>query len=141
MAELATFVVCDGVQNLTIPGGGAIPQITAPTIALRPQFLPSNFSFGLSIGLRDVNIRNENIFQLTIVRPDGSVAHDSGPIHMPPSTNDSTLPDKFQGAILTMDLRNVALTIEGCYEVHIFLNNALISSQPLPVYIRGDLNE
>lgn len=50
MAKLFSFTICDSINNLPA-SGGTVPMLIAPQIALRPQFVPGNFSW---VGYWDV---------------------------------------------------------------------------------------
>ena len=113
MPSIVSYVICDGIQNIPMQGGGVAPHLIAPTLAIRPQSLPTNFSFGLSIGIQDVDINVQNTFQVKIFSPAGTLIHDSLINTISPSPIDNKLPEKYRGIVIAADLRNVYLSEVG----------------------------
>lgn len=56
MAKLSTFVICEAINNIPTPNGNSFLQMNSPQIALRPEFIPSSYSFGVLFGVRDINL-------------------------------------------------------------------------------------
>lgn len=137
MPELAAFTICDNVQNVSLPTGQMFPQISSPCIALRPQYIPSNFSFGIVIGIRNANISASNNLCLEIFGPSGEITYNSGGLEIPADHGKSSLPEQYHGFVIILDVRNMPIAIEGCYTVKITLNGSLVSTQSLPIY-KGD---
>jgi len=134
MAEIATFMICDGVQ-IPAPAMASAPSLIAPNIALRPDFIPSNYSFGLSVGVRGVNTSMSNHFRLIIRDPQGGEVH-AFQHECPPEPTKDALPEEYRGFIFSLDLRNVPLTVEGCYTVTILVNHEEAGTRLLPVYVK-----
>ena len=99
MAKLFSFTICDSINNLPA-SGGTVPMLIAPQIALRPQFVPGNFSFGLAIGMSEIDLHISNKLKLVIQSPDGNVIHDSGETDLPIISKGDTLPQKYQGFMI-----------------------------------------
>ena len=106
MAKLFSFTICDSINNLPA-SGGTVPMLIAPQIALRPQFVPGNFSFGLAIGMSEIDLHISNKLKLVIQSPDGNVIHDSGETDLPIISKGDTLPQKYQGFMMCVDIRNL----------------------------------
>ena len=60
MAKLTAFMLCDSISAIPVPEGGVLQQLVSPQIALRPQFIPGNFSFGVAVGVQGVNLHITN---------------------------------------------------------------------------------
>lgn len=138
MAELTAFLITESTQNIVRSGSNdSVQQLTGPLIALRPQFIPSNFSFSVTFGIRGIDLEKQNILKLTLKRPSGSILHDLGNVQFPPIHNKDSLPLTYSGFVGGIDFRNLALDEEGCYKLEIYVNGQLVSVQDIPVYKRG----
>lgn len=136
MAKLVSFVVCESINNMPTPNMGVVPHIVAPQLALRPQFIPGNFSFGILVGIADMNLRTTNKMKFTITSPDGTVIQDSGENELPIIPKEDVLPQKYQGFMMCMDIRNLVIACEGEYSFSFYLNGECIGTQNIPVYKR-----
>lgn len=138
MARIVSFMICDTVNNIPAPtNDGIIQTLVAPQIAVRPQFVPGNFSFGIAVGVSGIDLKKENSVRFTIADPDGKVIQNSGSSTLPAVSDKDTLPEDYQGFILSMDIRNLTIEKEGCYLFRIFINDEEIGEREIPVYKRG----
>lgn len=136
MAKLVSFVVCDSITNIPAPQNGTITNLVSPQIALRPQFIPGNFSFGVAVGIADIDLRAENKMRFTIVDPDGGIAHDTGENAFPIIQEPDTLPKEYQGFMVNIDIRNLAVQSEGEYKFVFYINGAFVGEYKVPIYKR-----
>jgi len=137
MPRLSAFVISENVQSIPALGGMFAQQVTGPMIALRPQFIPSSLSFGITFGVSGVNPTQANKLQTRILSPDGKVLNDTGVIDLPIDPNDDPeLPLEYRGFIMNMDLRNIAIETSGCYTIELYVNGDLIDTRKIPVYKR-----
>ena len=109
MAKLFSFTICDSINNLPA-SGGTVPMLIAPQIALRPQFVPGNFSFGLAIGMSETDL--------------------------PIISKGDTLPQKYQGFMMCVDIRNLVIPCEGEYIFTFYLNGECVAKQSVPIFKR-----
>ena len=72
MANLVSFVICESINNMPAANMGVVPTLVAPQVALRPQFIPGNFSFGISVGLTGIDLNKVNKVRFTIKNPDNN---------------------------------------------------------------------
>ncbi len=135
MAKLFSFTICDSINNLPA-SGGTVPMLIAPQIALRPQFVPGNFSFGLAIGMSEIDLHISNKLKLVIQSPDGNVIHDSGETDLPIISKGDTLPQKYQGFMMCVDIRNLVIPCEGEYIFTFYLNGECVAKQSVPIFKR-----
>lgn len=136
MATITTFMICDNIENVPTSGGGAVPRLVAPQVALRPQFVPGNFSFGVAVGVCDVNLHKRIVLQYTITDPKGKLVQDSGPTEFPAIDAPDTMPSEFQGFVMSIDVRNLMITAEGKYLFTLYIDGELIGSHEIPVFMR-----
>lgn len=134
MAKLFSFTICDSINNLPA-SGGSVPMLISPQIALRPQFVPGNFSFGLAIGMSGINLQISNKLKLVIHSPDENIVYDSGETDLPIVLSKvDTLPQKYQGFMMCVDIRNLSIPCEGEYVFTIYLNGECIANQSVPIF-------
>ena len=137
MAKAVSFVICDSIQNVPGPQGELVPTIVAPQIALRPQFIPSYFSFAMALGVSDIDLRAENRMRLVILNPEGESIHDTGDSALPQVEDQDVLPREYQGFIANMDIRNLAILSEGEYKFVSYVNGDCIGEYGVPIFKRA----
>jgi hypothetical protein len=128
------FMVCDSVGNTTLQPNVNVPQLTAPQAVLRPQFIPGNFSFGIAVGVIGVDLNKNNEIQFTIKAPDGKTVQDSGKNIFPALNEEDVLPEEYRGLMLTLDIRNLVIEIDGIYTFSLWINDELIGERNIPIY-------
>lgn len=136
MAKLVSFVLCDSINNITAPQSGMVTNLVSPQIALRPQFVPGNFSFAVAVGIADIDLQTENRMRFTIVDPTGEIAHDTGENVFPIFPAHDTMPREHQGFMVNMDIRNLAVQAEGEFRFVFYINGTCIGEYKVPIYKR-----
>lgn len=137
MAKMVSFVVCDAINNVLPDGETNVPALISPQITLRPQFIPGNFSFGISVGVAGVDLRKENRVRMTISDPKENLIQVLGDNELPKAPDEDTMPLEFQGFTLIIDVRNLPIQCEGEYIFSLFLNGERIGTQKIPVFKRA----
>lgn len=137
MAKIVSFVVCDSINNIPTLQAGTVASLVAPQIALRPQFVPGNFSFGIAVGIADINLQEENKMRFTISDPAGNVVQDSSESELPKIPVHDTLPKEYQGFMINMDIRNLVIQSEGAYKFSFYINGSCIGEREVPIYKRA----
>lgn len=133
MAKVTMFMLCDSVNNVPGPQG-AISHLIAPQLVLRPAFIPGNFSFGLSIGVQDLDIKKPIKLVFTITAPDGKVLQKADEAEIPAMNQEDTLPSEQQGLMLNLDIRNLVIHEEGAYKFALCVNGEALEEQTIPIY-------
>ena len=131
MANLISFMVSDSAQNIS-----GVQHIVAPTVALRPQFIPGTFSFAVSFGVSGINLNENNTMKIQIKKPSGAVIQELPDSPLPVIKEIDTLPAEYQGFIGGLEFRNVVIDEEGCYEFEVYVNGELIGRRPIPIFKR-----
>ena len=137
MANIVSFVVCDAINNVFPNGEKSVPALVAPQIALRPQFIPSSFSFGAAVGVAGIDLKIENKIRMTISDPEANIIYTLGENGLPRISVEDTMPQAFQGFMLAIDIRNLPIQSEGEYEFSLYLNDECIGVQKIPVFKRA----
>lgn len=138
MARLASFLLSLLSQNIAASDGGIVQQLTGPLLVLRPKFIPSQYSFAVTIGINDIDLTQENILRIVLRTPTGSDLVDTGNITINPTPQDIQLPEEWQGFVATLPIQNTEFAVEGVYQLIVFCNDELLGTQSIPVYQKGD---
>lgn len=133
MAKVTMFMLCDTVNNIPGPKG-QIPHLVAPQVVLRPMFIPGNFSFGIAIGVRGLNLQQPTKLKFTITAPDGTVLQDSDETEIPAIGMGDTLPIEHQGFMMNLDIRNLVVQEEGLYKISLCVNGESLEEQEIPIF-------
>lgn len=139
MAKITVFMLCDSINTVPTPEGGVLQQLISPQMTLRPQFIPGNFSFGMTVGIQGVDLHVANHIRFTITDPAGTVIQDSGVSDFPPFPEDvqETMPKEYQGFLMNTDIRNLVIRENGEYLFSIYINDKLVGTQSVPVFQRS----
>lgn len=131
-------MLCDSISAIPVPEGGVLQQLVSPQIALRPQFIPGNFSFGVAVGVQGVNLHITNRIRFTISDSQGNVIQDSGISEFPPLPENTpeTMPAEYQGFLMNMDIRNLVIHKDGEYLFSLYVNDELVGTQSIPIFQR-----
>jgi len=133
MAKITTFAFGTTVANIS-EKQGPTPHLVAPQVVLRPAFIPSNFSFGVTFGIRGVDITNHIMLRFFISSPSGTIVHDSGDTELPVVGKKDTLPAEYQGLVVNLDLRNIVIKEEGIYSLVVYINGEELTHQEIPIF-------
>lgn len=139
MPRITSFVVCDSIAPFPTSPEKNIPSLVAPQIALRPQFIPGNFSFGLAVGISGLDLHVENKVRFTVASPEGNIIHDTGETTLKPIPVQDTLPAQYQGFMMTMDIRNLVIKTEGEYKFAVYVGGKSVGENIIPIYKRAPL--
>lgn len=136
MAKLTMFMLCDQIKNNTSEAD--VSELVAPQVVLRPQFIPGALSFGIGIGVRDVDLKKESKISFTISDPDGVVIQDSGSNTFPAINYTDTIPAEYQGLLLNMDIRNMVIQSEGVYMLALYINGEVAGTHEIPIFKKAE---
>ena len=93
----------------------------------------SQFSFGIVIGIRDIDRRTQNNMRIQICDPEANPIHDTGLIEIPiiDGAQNDAIPCEGQGFYIALDLRNVGISALGAYITTIELNDVVLGEYPI----------
>ncbi len=134
MAKLTSFLLSLQSQTAPIAGGETVPQLICPLIVIKPKFIPSEYSFAITIGITDIDLTVENVLRMVFKAPSGDIVFDTGDGTLPPSTKETTLPRSAQGFIITLPLMNISISEEGTFLLDIIWNGECLDTHDIPVY-------
>lgn len=136
MAQLTSFVICESINNMPAANMNVVPTLVAPQVTLRPQYIPGSFSFGVAVGINGIDLQTVNNVRFTIKSPESVILQDSGVSELPVAPQDTALPSKYQGFMMCIDIRNLAIPCEGEYVFSFFLNDECVGNHIIPIYKR-----
>ena len=123
MIDIATFALFESSQNISNGQGGVVQQLTGPVTILR--------------GVRGLDMHNENSMHIILKNPSGDVLSDLGEKLLPIAGEDDILPIEYSGFVACIDFRNVVIETSGAYILEVYVNNSLIGTKEIPVYVRS----
>ena len=136
MAKVTMFMLCDTVNN--VPGvQGVVPHLVSPQVVLRPMFIPGNFSFGVSIGVQEVDLKKNTKLQFWVIAPSGKIIQESQITEIPAVGQEDTIPAEQQGFVMNLDIRNLVIDEEGKHIFKLKVNEQVVEEQIIPIY-RGN---
>ena len=133
MAKIAMFMLCNRVAT-----EGTDTNLISPQLALRPDFIPGNFSFGLCVGISAVQPEDEKI-QFTIIGPSEVIIHEASNIPLNNLKVDNNVPLEARGFIVSIDARNVCIEQEGEYRFILTINGEETDSRSFYIYKKRKL--
>lgn len=124
MPSIATFVYSENTQNqdnkLCIVG---------PLVVFKPPVIPSMYSFSMTFGIIDMDIKIDHTIQIVFVDPDNSIVFDTKVINMPRQSEE--IGNNNSDVIASVDCRNALLKLEGTYTSKVFLDGELMGIYPI----------
>ena len=127
------FLLCDSIEHKQMPCG-EIQKLVSPQVVLRPMFIPGNFSFGVSIGVRGLKISEAIKLKFAVLAPDGNVVQESPETLIETDGVKDTLPEEHQGLMINIDIRNLVIQEEGVYKFVLTVNGEQLEPQDVPIY-------
>ena len=135
MARVSSFVFCDSVQVQQVAQGNQLWQIVNPLQVLSPYAIPGAFSFAFSCGISDFNTDEDNVLNIQLSDPEGTVITDSGLISIPAFPEGiGHLPKDFRSFMFNMDFRNQPIKYSGLYSLAISMNGEQIGEFKIPAF-------
>ena len=138
MPHVATFMYSE--NTIQDPQAKTL-QIVNPTMVFRPAFIPSLYSFSVTLSIIGLEFdKNPKLrFKFWSENELDKMLVDTGEIPLPKNDNneDSDLPEEFRGGMLTMNFLNLPLKYVGKYFSEVFINEVSLGNFPVFVKIGG----
>lgn len=141
MAELIFLVHSEmAIQEQAMPvmegyKPGRRVNIGGVQAMFRPLFIPCQFSFAITLGIRGVDFNQSHLLRFVFRDPKGNVVVDSGNNPNPPIQEEMELPLNEANAIISAQFQNVPLLSEGFYKTEIYLDGEMLGGQSIPVRV------
>lgn len=135
VATISMFMLCESINQIQTKDG-TVPQMMGPLMVLRPPYMPGIFSFSAACAVKGVDLYNPHTLRITIQDPEGNIVYDTGESDMQAIIGNDTLPKEEQGMMLSIDVRNLELKLEGIYKCVIYINSEISGEQNIPIYKR-----
>lgn len=138
MARLTQFILCEKIENIVAANGQQISSLVNPLAFLRPQLLPSAFSFGVSIGVQGVEVSRPCEISISLLDSNGAALGNTLEATLPPPAQEIGIPDEELGFVINLDMHNALLRTPGKYSFEVRVNGVAIGSREFGVYLRSD---
>jgi hypothetical protein len=137
--RISTFVYSDSVNTETAPNGNRLVSLHNPMLVFRPVFIPSLFSFAVTIGIVGIGHADAHTIRFTFGKiGEGELLVDTGVMPLPANIEfeeNGTLPAEYRGFLFNLDFRNVVFHTEGEYESSTYFDGVLLEKNP--IYVKG----
>lgn len=112
-------------------------QVFAPNFVFRPSFVPCLFSYAVSVGLHDFDVRIQHELRMTLHdNNEGPALADTGTMPLAPFPDEmiTNLPENLRGITFTCDFRNVPFRHNGIYYTRVLFDGVVIGSYPIHIW-------
>jgi hypothetical protein len=139
---ISSFVYCEDAKQ-EMSNQGIKMHVTNPFASLLPMFIPGSFSFSVCIGIAGITPDREHTLRYIFKQSEGSSEPliDTGDIKFAMNTDPSLslVPFEYQGAVLSMDFKNVVFRMNGEYVSDIYINGEHVAKYPIMAHARESL--
>ena len=98
MERIVSFIYCDNIKTQPAPPPkNQTVQLCDPIQVLSPLHIPGNFSFGISIGIQNIDSSKLNKLQVLFLDPTGNILNDTNIVDIEPYTQTTHLPREYHG--------------------------------------------
>lgn len=133
--KITTFMLGSRVGPDEASGLPPVPALRDPKAVLRPKYIPTEYSFGIAVGIRGVDVTKKMTVTFKIEDPDGNELLSLGPNDLEPdSSGQEQPPTEFRSITFTLQLDNVNFAQAGIYKFYVEFNGTKLEPQDLPVY-------
>ncbi|MCL6600668.1 MAG: hypothetical protein K6T81_18340 [Alicyclobacillus macrosporangiidus] len=136
--EVVFFVYSEGAMGQTLPppieGYEPVPRLNLMGVLcmLRPYFVPGQFSFAVSLGLRNVDFTQPHRVRF-VFRHENKVIVDTDYQPVVIEHKQQTLPVEEAHIMTSITFANVILETEGLYHTDVYFDGELLGAFPIPV--------
>lgn len=138
MARISSFIYCIGSErNISTDGKGEMINAVGVLSAITPEYVPGLFSFSIIFSLLDYDQNISNTIKVVLSDDAQKEIINSNEIPLPirHEPDPIEIPNKYKGANVCMDMRNVLFEKEGVYKTTIYFNGNSIGVYE--IYVKG----
>ena len=133
MPKLATFTLCEDITAITNDNGERKTCLTGPKASLSLSRIPGNFSFGIGLGLVNVDWSRDRKIAFEIWSPSGTCVKKSETIIIPDEYANTDIPVAQQNISFNAKVENMNVPEEGNYKFVLFVNGERVGEKSFPV--------
>lgn len=133
MPKLATFTLCEDITAITNDNGERKTCLTGPKASLSLSRIPGNFSFGIGLGLVNVDWSRDRKIAFEIWSPSGTCVEKSETIEIPDEYANTDIPVAQQNISFNAKVENMNVPEEGNYKFVLFVNGERVGEKSFPV--------
>lgn len=138
MPKLTTFIYSDN-SRLDFNNGKQAVTISNPMLIFKPAFIPSTFSFAVTMGILGVDESVTHNMRYIFKKINSEdILIDTGEMQISTKSSDPTdveLPFDYRGFLFNMDFRNVVIKSEGEYVSYVYFDSECLGE--FPIYVKG----
>ena len=140
MPKISTFMLCGSINNYAGRDINAV-HLLSPQVLLCPPCIPGSFSFGVAVGIANIDTTKNHSFFFEISDPDNKVIQKSIKSVLGVHNIKINIPIKYQGFMLCTDIRNLLISKPGEYCFKVYIDDKEIDKRNFAVYSENILNE
>lgn len=133
MPKLATFTLCEDITAITNDNGERKTCLTGPKASLSLSRIPGNFSFGIGLGLVNVDWSRDRKIAFEIWSPSGTCVEKSETIEIPDEYANTDIPVAQQNISFNAKVENMNVPEEGNYKFVLFVNGERVGEKSFPI--------
>lgn len=133
MPKLATFTLCEDITAITNDNGERKTCLTGPKASLSLSCIPGNFSFGIGLGLVNVDWSRDRKIAFEIWSPSGTCVEKSETIEIPDEYANTDIPVAQQNISFNAKVENMNVPEEGNYKFVLFVNGERVGEKSFPI--------
>lgn len=133
MPKLATFTLCEDITAITNDNGERKTCLTGPKASLSLSCIPGNFSFGIGLGLVNVDWSRDRKIAFEIWSPSGTCVEKSETIEIPDEYANTDIPVAQQSISFNAKVKNMNVPEEGNYKFVLLINGKCVGEKSFPI--------
>lgn len=133
MPKLATFTLCEDITAITNDNGERKTCLTGPKASLSLSRIPGNFSFGIGLGLVNVDWSRDRKIAFEIWSPSGTCVEKSETIEIPDEYANTDIPVAQQSISFNAKVKNMNVPEEGNYKFVLLINGKCVGEKSFPI--------
>lgn len=133
MPKLATFILCEDIIATTNDNEESRTCLAGPKASLSLSHIPGKCSFGIGVGLVNVNWSRDRKIEFEIWSPSGTCVQKSEIIEIPDEYANTAVPVAQQTISLNIKVKNMNAPEEGNYKFVLFINDERVGEKSFPI--------
>ena len=134
MPKIATFTLCEDITASINGNGERRTCLTGPKAVLSLSHIPGNCSFGIGLGLINVDWSRDRKIAYEIWSPNGTCVEKSETLEIPDKYANVAVPVAQQNISLNIKVMNMHVPKEGDYKFVLLINGECVGERTFPVF-------
>lgn len=126
-------MLCENIIDMRRPNEAALTHLVAPKGLLNVQSLPAKISFGVSVGIVNINWNNIKDISYEIYSSNGECLEKSPVLRIPDEYTQASASANVQNIAFNIKVKNMNVPEEGNYKFVLFINGECVGEKSFPV--------